>query len=344
MSVLLTVSLLGCGTADSSVSEPEVSGTTYVSTSVEEPTPEPVSSYPVTVTDQAGREITIASEPTTLVSGYYIASSLLIALGLKEKVVGIEAKAKQRNIYHLAAPKFLELPSVGTAKEFDLEGCAALKPDLVILPLKLKNAAAQLEELGIKVMLVNPENLELLTEAVEIISKATGTVDKASELLTYISDKQNNLKKELEGTDTPKVYLAGNSSMLSTAGPAMYQATLIETAGGSNAAAEISETYWAEINYEQLLTWNPEYIILASDASYSVDDVLNDANLSTCKAVIDKNVYAIPGDIEALDSPVPASVLASIWLAAILHSDKVTQDEFSAEQTYYYETFYGFTR
>ena len=89
--------------------------------------------YPVTLTDQAGREVTIEEEPAKLVSGYYISTSLLIALGLEDRLVGIEAKADTRPVYQLSAPELLELPSVGTAKEFDLEGCAALEPDLVLI-------------------------------------------------------------------------------------------------------------------------------------------------------------------------------------------------------------------
>lgn len=73
--------------------------------------------YPVTVTDQLGREVVIQQEPQKIVSGYYISSSLLIALGQAERMVGIEAKADSRPIYSLAAPKLLELPNVGTAKE-----------------------------------------------------------------------------------------------------------------------------------------------------------------------------------------------------------------------------------
>mgnify|MGYP000340960508 CR=1 FL=1 len=65
-------------------------------------------SYPVTVTDQADRTVTIEKEPTKIVSGYYIPSSLLIALGLSDKVVGIEAKADKRPIYKLAAPELLD--------------------------------------------------------------------------------------------------------------------------------------------------------------------------------------------------------------------------------------------
>ena len=76
--------------------------------------------YPVTVTDQAGREVVIEAEPQKLVSGYYISTSVLIALDLDEKMVGIEAKANKRAIYQLAAPELIALPNVGTAKEFDL--------------------------------------------------------------------------------------------------------------------------------------------------------------------------------------------------------------------------------
>ena len=80
--------------------------------------------YPLTVTDQLGREVTIEEEPKTLASGYYISTSLLIALGVQNELVGVEAKADKRNIYSLSAPEIQSLPSIGTAKEFDLEGCA----------------------------------------------------------------------------------------------------------------------------------------------------------------------------------------------------------------------------
>ena len=284
--------------------------------------------YPVTVTDQAGREVTIEKEPSSIVSGYYISSSLLIALGLKDKVVGIEAKADKRPIYKLAAPELTELPNVGTAKEFNLETCAALSPDLVILPMKLKDAAQSLTDLGITVLLVNPESQDLLTEMINTIATATNTNSEAAKLLAYIDSQKDMLTSALSGVEPESVYLAGNSSFLSTAGPSMYQSS-------------ITDTYWAEISYEQLLAWDPSYIIIASDAEYTVYDVMNDPNLAECTAVKNSHVYAIPGDMEALDSPVPAGILASVWLAGILHPDQVSADTYTTEMTNYYETFYG---
>lgn len=297
--------------------------------------------YPVTVTDQAGREVTIEKEPSSIVSGYYISSSLLIALGLKDKVVGIEAKADKRPIYKLAAPELTELPNVGTAKEFNLETCAALSPDLVILPMKLKDAAQSLTDLGITVLLVNPESQDLLTEMINTIATATNTNSEAAKLLAYIDSQKAILTSALSGVEPESVYLAGNSSFLSTAGPSMYQSSIIELAGGKNAADSITDSYWAEISYEQLLAWDPSYIIIASDAEYTVDDVMNDPNLAECTAVKNSHVYAIPGDVEALDSPVPAGILASVWLAGILHPDQVSTDTYTTEMTNYYETFYG---
>lgn len=297
--------------------------------------------YPVTVTDQAGREVTIEKEPSSIVSGYYISSSLLIALGLKDKVVGIEAKADKRPIYKLAAPELTELPNVGTAKEFNLETCAALSPDLVILPMKLKDAAQSLTDLGITVLLVNPESQDLMTEMINTIATATNTNSEAAKLLAYIDSQKDMLTSALSGVEPESVYLAGNSSFLSTAGPSMYQSSIIELAGGKNAADSITDSYWAEISYEQLLAWDPSYIIIASDAEYTVDDVMNDPNLAECTAVKNSHVYAIPGDVEALDSPVPAGILASVWLAGILHPDQVSADTYTTEMTNYYETFYG---
>ena len=299
--------------------------------------------YPIAVTDQAGREVTIEDEPEKLVSGYYISTSLLIALDLDEKLVGVEAKADKRAIYRLGAPALIDLPSVGTAKEFDLEGCAALEPDLVILPVKLKSAAETLEGLGIDVLLVNPESQQLLTEMIRLVAAATDTEENAQALLDFTEAQEAFLSEALADVETPSVYLAGNSSVLNTAGNAMYQADMIRMAGGVNVAAEIEDTYWAEIDYEQLLAWDPEYIILASDAAYTVDDVLADPNLAGCTAVANGHVYQIPNKAEAWDSPVPSGILGSVWLANVLHADRVSDDECASRIDAYYEAFYNFT-
>ena len=296
-----------------------------------------------TLTDQTGRQVTLMEAPERIVSGYYISSSALIALGLSDKLVGIEAKAAKRPIYSLSAPELIDLPNVGTAKEFDLEGCIALEPQLVILPAKLKSAAETLEGLGFPVLLVNPESGQQLEEMISLLGQATGTQDRAEELLGFIANQRESLENLMAEAEKPRVYLAGNSALLSTAGSNMYQSDMMVLAGGENVAAQIEDSYWADISYEQLLAWNPEYIVLASDASYTPEDVCADPNLADCDAVKNGNVIQLPGDAEAWDSPVPSGILGSVWLASALHPDLMPESERDAIINQFYETFYGFT-
>ena len=298
---------------------------------------------PVTLIDQAGREVTIEKEPQRLISSYYITTSLLMALDLDDKLVGVEDNAGLRPIYGLSNPDLLELPSIGTAKSLDLEACAALAPDLAILPMKVKDSVDELEALGIPVLLVNPESQALLTEMIRLVAAATGKQAQAEELIGFIKAQEAHLTEILADAEKPRVYLAGNSSFLTTAGNAMYQSDMIRLAGGTNVAGAITDTYWAQVDYEQLLVWDPEYIILPSSAKYTVEEVLADPNLSACAAVKSGNVYQVPGDAESWDSPVPGSILGALWLANILHPEVMTDTDCTRIMDEYYETFYQFT-
>ena len=296
-------------------------------------------SYPLTLKDQTGRIVTLPEKPMRIVSGYYITTSVLIALGVKDRICGIETDADKRNIYRLAAPELLELPGVGSVKNLDIEACASLHPDLVILPPQLSQAAETLSVLGIPVILVNPESGDGAEEMIALLGKAVSEEQKAQELISWI----HGMKEKLAACPGEKVrvYLSGNSSFLKTSGAKMYQSEMIREAGNENVAESLEESYWAEVGYEQVLLWNPDLILLASAAVYSVDDVLNDPLLEGVKAIENKRVYVMPSDIEAWDSPVPGAVLGSLYLSSL--TDGVANEEYRASVKEFYETFYGFT-
>lgn len=341
LAAAMALSLAACSNPGTSSSGSAASQSASSVSSQADSSTQSEAAFPVTVTDAAGREVTIEEEPEKLVSGYYITTSMLIALGHADKLVGIEAKADTRPIYALAAPELLELPSVGTAKEFDLEGCAALEPDLVILPLKLKDTVPALEELGLTVITVNPESLEELNETIKLLVAAIGDPMKGWELLDYNQQTEELLAEILADVEKPRVYLAGNSSYLSTAGAAMYQNTLLELGGGENVAAELEDTYWADVSYEQLLSWNPEVIIMASDAAYSKDELLADPQLQQLDAVKNGRVYAMPSAFESWDSPVPSALVGSRWVASVLHGEEYDFEQFRADAADFYQQFYG---
>ena len=299
--------------------------------------------YPLTLTDQAGREVTIEAQPERIVSGYYISTSACIALGLSDRMVGVEAKADSRNIYRLAAPELISLPSVGTAKAFDLEACLAAEPQLVILPKRLSETADALAEFGIPALLVNPEDDALLTEMILLIGEATGESERAQTLCCTLTAQLALCAEMTAQAEKPTALVLGVSDYLHCAPGDMFQSTLLEKAGAVNAAAELTGGSWAEISYEQLLAMNPQVLVIPAEATYTAQDVLDDPELAALDAVQSGSVYAMPAAFEAWDSPVPSGVLGALWLASELHPDVYGRGQYVSAATALYETYYGFT-
>lgn len=335
--VALLISLVGCASKQDTPVNPE--DTEELRDIVEDT----VEEKEIKIVDHLGREVILEKEAERLVSGYYITSSMIIALGLRDNLVGIEAKADTRPIYSLAAPEFLDLPNVGTAKEFNLEATIALEPDLVIVPIRLKEAVESLEKLGINVIAVNPEDMDLLKETIRMIADATGTQDRAERLISYYDEKTEEIKELVASKDRKRVYLGGNSDFLSTATSKMYQSYMIEIAGGENVASDIDDSYWATISYEQLIAYSPDVIIIAPGASYSIEDILNDSRLASLNAIKNKQVYLMPDDFEQWDSPVPSSILGTMWLASVLHEDAYPYEKFVDDAVNFYKEFYNIT-
>lgn len=318
------------------------------------PQPEPTSdvTYPVTVKDMAGREVTLEKQPERIVSGYYISSSACIALGLTDKMVGIEDKSAKRPIYKLAAPALIDLPNVGSAKAFDLEACIATEPDLVILPMKQKDTAQTLQEMGIATLLVLPESHEQLIEMFTLIGTATNTVKQAEKLISYYNTKLSavtELTRDIPDDEKPVVYLGSTSDILRTTPREMYQASLITTAGGKNAGDVLEGSSWTDIDNETFLTMNPDIIVIPTDnfavssPDYTAEDVMNNPTFSDVTAVKNGAVYQMPVGYEAWDSPVPSGILGTLWMLKTLHPELYPAEQFAADVNEFYTVFYGFS-
>ena len=296
----------------------------------------------IRLTDQAGREVVLQKPAETLVSCYYVTTYAAIALGLSDRVIGLEKKADTRPIYKMAAPALLEREQVGSLKEFNVEAAAALAPELVLMPKKLKDHAETLARLGIPVLVVDPETQDGLEQMLRLIGTACGAEDKAEALCQYYAEKREAMAKLTEGTEKPTVYMGGNASYLTAAPSGMYQSGLIELAGGENAAAGVEGDYWAEVSYEDILAMDPDVIIAPSGADYTVDDIKNDAQLASVKAVQNSAVYQMPSGIEEWDSPIPSGILGAMWLTSVLHPDRYAFADFASDAAAFYKTFYGF--
>lgn len=300
------------------------------------------SSKAVTVEDQLGRKVEIKGQVNKIVSCYPISTSLLIALGVKEKVVGVEMKAKDRELYKRAAKEFEGLPEVGTAKSINVEECAKLKPDLVIIPTRIKEAIPQFEKLNIPVIAIEPENFDSFLQCIKLIGKSVNAEEKANEIVNYYNDNLDKVKKINDSiSNKPKVYLAGSSSILRTCTSKMYQDYMINVSGGQNVTSELQDGYWSDISAEQLLAYNPDVIYIVQYAEYKVEDILKDPRLKDVNAVKNKKVFMIPSALEPWDYPTPSSILGILWMTNNLNPDKYTTEEFEKTSKDFYKKYFN---
>ena len=353
LALALAVSLAACGAPASSAGTAEAASET-----ASEPAAEPAAesaaestaetaaapqTTALTLTDQAGRTVTLDAPAESVVSCYYITTYAVLALGQKDKIVGLENKADTRALYALAAPELPGLPQVGTLKELNVEAVAALAPDLVVMPKKLLDNAQTLEDLGIPVLVVDPETQQGLETMLTLLGQALGAGEQADALLAYTGQQLARAAALTQDLARPEVCLLGNGSYLTVAPAGMYQNDLIEQAGGVNAAAGIDDDYWAEVSYETLLALDPDVLVIPSGASYTADDIRADAQLAALTAVQNGAVYTMPQGLDEWDSPTPSGVLGVLWLTSVLHPDAYPFETFTADAQAFYQEFYGFT-
>ncbi len=295
-----------------------------------------------TVTDHLGRTVTKPKVVSRIVSCYYTSTSTLIALGQTDALVGIEMNADSRELYKRAAPTLLELPAPGNSKNFNIEECIALKPDLVVLPTRLKEFIPKLEEAGLTVVAVSPEGDTEFIEMIEMFGTLIGgeAAERADILEGYIRETFAFVK-DANKTRKPKVYIAGNSSYLSTATGKMFQTTLVEAAGGECVSEGLTDSYWAEVSAEQIAKWNPDIIVIVQGAMYDIADVTGDVALSSVYAVKDNAVYKMPSEIEGWDYPNPSVTLGALWMLSKLQPEVYSEEDLVKDCKGFYKEFYG---
>ena len=338
--MIMGTSLVGCTNHTVSTEQTSTS-TENVQESSTSTSNEVVQSETMTVVDQLGRTVEVPREINRIVSSYYISSSLLIALGAEDKVVGLEMKADTREIYKKAAPEFLELPGVGTSKSISVEETLALKPDLVILPYRLEEFVEQFEALDIPVIVVEPESMDQFLESITLIGTAIGEEEKAEALLNYYEEKIAEISSLTEGLEErPRVYMSGGSSAFTTCTSNMYQNDLIHLAGGQNVSEALTDGYWANVSAEQILAWDPEFIFNVNYASYDISELTKDAQLAPVSAIKENRVYTFPSVLEAWDYPTPSSILGILWLTHQLHPELYSVEAYTKDAQDFYKTFY----
>ncbi|GFN23909.1 ABC transporter substrate-binding protein [Thermanaeromonas sp. C210] len=273
--------------------------------------------YPLTVADDMGRTVTLESRPERLVSLSPGNTEILFALGLGDKVVGVDD-------YSDYPPKAAEVPKVGGFSNPNVEKIVALQPDLVLATNMHEQAVRRLEEVGIPVAVVSPKTVEGVLESIEWIGKMTGAGEGAARLVADLRGRMQKVEavvKEIPREKRPWVYYEVYSDPLMTAGPQTLIGQLIELAGGRNIAYDAQADY-PEFSVEAIIERNPEVIIFPQwhgSESLTVEQVKSRNGWQQVRAIKNNRVFGVDANI--ISRPGPRIVEALEVLAKIIHPE-----------------------
>ncbi|MBZ9607621.1 ABC transporter substrate-binding protein [Clostridium estertheticum] len=211
--------------------------------------------YPLKVFDSYNRTVIIEKEPKRIITIAPNITEGIYALGKGSSVVG-------RSDYDDYPAQALKVTSVGDLLQPSVEKIVELKPDVVIVSALFDKAIIKkLEDLNVKVVALGGE--ENFNGVYDTMSKLGQVVNASGEAQTIISDMKRKVAEitdKVKDAKKPTVYyVAGfGKSGDFTAGKDTFIGSMIDIAGGKNAAGDV--VGW-NYSVEKLVEKNPDVLI-----------------------------------------------------------------------------------
>ncbi|MCC5958477.1 MAG: ABC transporter substrate-binding protein [Rhodobacteraceae bacterium] len=312
----------------------------------------PLAADPISFTDHEGREVTLPAPAQRIASIPIPMASTLIAIdGATDRLVGMNPTAKSaimEGILGRIFPEARDIPSDITAPNFipNVEELAQVNPELVIQWAgRGPDYIDPITNAGLNLMTIRYGSEELTREYMTMAATAMGRPERIEPLIEWRADVQADMEARTAGLadeDRPSVlYLLRAMDNLRASGTEdNYNAWYHILAGGRNAAEDMVGGR-ADINVEQVATWNPDVIFLNSfEADLTLDRIMNDPILSLTNAAQNGRVYKMPLGGYRWDPPNQESPLTWMWTANLLHPDVFDYD-LRAEMRTAYQVLYG---
>jgi iron complex transport system substrate-binding protein len=259
----LALALHGCSSlAPAAPASPTTSAPPASSAPSSSPTAEP---YPLTITDDEGTQLTLASDPERIVSLTPAVTETLFALGEGESVVG-------GTDFDDFPAQAAALPDVATFEGVLIERLVELDPDLIIAggnSFTPPDDVVRMRDLGFPVLVVYAESVDEVVADIELIARAAGAGDEGERMTAAMEERFAEVTDAVETiADRPRVfYELGDQPEIYGPADDSFIADMIELAGGQPITTGDPDVF--SIPLERLVAADPE-VILLGDAAYGV--------------------------------------------------------------------------
>lgn len=181
----------------------------------------------------------------------------------------------------------------------DSERILDLRPDLVVIGAHSFLVAAQLEQLGVRVIKIGGfESIAWVERLVLTLGEATGTRTRAQQIVSDMRARLETIRARVAGRLRPRVLTY--SWYGSTTGADTILDDVIRAAGGENRAATLGISGTRQLSLEQLIVSDPDALVMSASRRWAPafpSELLRHPALRDVRAIREARVYLLPGPL-----------------------------------------------
>jgi iron complex transport system substrate-binding protein len=268
--------------------------------------------YPREAVDSDQFAVHIARPVHRIVSQSWSIDEWVYSVVPPQDVVAVSESAYKQRTSNVYASVLLFRPAISS----DPERVIALDPDLMIVS---SNSRADYTSLarssGVPVFRMQTmlQTLDQIEDAVRLVGYITGNDEAAAnEVARFHATVQNARSLRPENAPKPRILgLGGNY----TYGKATLFDDIVKFLGGVNIASEKGIDGYEPVDFEQIVRWNPEWIVVGADdgkAEAAKAQLLADPAISITQAARDNHIVVLDNRIFLAKSPYAALLVQAI--------------------------------
>ena len=242
---------------------------------------------PIEITDVTGRTVTLKKPAERVVlqwsgaGGPFFTISALMGKDTPKVIAGMDTslqdyRADMWKHFTAEMPELAKIPVVGTIgdKTFNVEQVISLKPDVIFIPVDLKeqyesDVKPKLDAAGVQTIYIDDhaEKLESHQKSIEAIGKALGKEERAAEISKFYTDRVTRVLDRVSKINKPKptVYLEVGMNGPEEFGNSFssnYSWGALATMAGADVITKDVIKKTSPINPEFILEKNPDIIMI----------------------------------------------------------------------------------
>jgi iron complex transport system substrate-binding protein len=299
--------------------------------------------------EAAPERIVVAGRATPL-----LADAVYLFPEAIDRVVGLEARFQSRDdpFYPVIDPTYAEVTLL--EMNASAEQILPVEPEVVVMKTFMAESLGDpLEQVNVPVVYLELETPEQFSRDIATLGQLFDNAARADEIISFYSDRQDRVAGLVDSAteaEAPTVLLAQYSAQdgevsIEVPSASWLQTSLVELAGGAPVWVEAAPSGgWTVVGFEQIAAWDPEKIFIinySEDPSVTVDNLAQDPNWASLKAVQAGELYGFPADFLSWDQPDTRWILGLQWLATKIKPELADEIDIMAEVEAFYSQLYG---